>query len=241
MQRNTAATIAFGYRLGRLRRDRNWTVATLAERTELEPQQIEQIEAGRVSPVLEELRALAGGLELNFSRLMELDELKIGLGASSLERARLVGNLMRALGHLTADGPAIVLAPGMAVEIPGPLDLEFGVSGVAWPDVVVVCEEPLTHCGAVLVNPAFVVEVLTPEIERAKRDEIVEAYLSIDSLLDCLIVDLAAIRVEHHQRADAGDWQQHDHGPGELVQLRALAGGLAVDDLYRGWSAPDRT
>jgi len=241
MQRRTTSTIAFGYRLGRLRRDRRWTVATLAERTKIEPLRIEQIEAGRASPVLDELRALAGGLDLNLSRLLELDELQIGLGVSNLERTRLVGNLVCALGHSIADGSASVLAPGMAVEIPGSQELAALESGVAWPDAVVVCEEPLTYCGAVLVNPALVVEVFAPESERDKRDEIVEAYLAIDSLLDCLIVDLAAIRVEHHRRTDEGGWQQHEHGPGDLVQLRALAGSLAVDDLYRGWSAPDRT
>ena len=77
------------------------------------------------------------------------------------------------------------------------------------PDVVVSCEDEQfdpkrTH---ILLNPHVLVEVLSPSTRNRDRTTKLEAYQSLPSLLDYLIVWPDMVRIEHYARQSETDWR----------------------------------
>lgn len=68
----------------------------------------------------------------------------------------------------------------------------------ACPDVTVVCGKPLPadDCQDILLNPAVIVQVLSPTTEKYDCGAKFRHYVTIDSLKDYSLVDQFAMRVE---------------------------------------------
>ena len=65
---------AFGRRIVQLRTARGWTAVELGQHAEIEIEKLEQIERGSESASLDEMRRLAGALEITLSVLMDFRE-----------------------------------------------------------------------------------------------------------------------------------------------------------------------
>ncbi|MFO7562644.1 MAG: Uma2 family endonuclease [Enhygromyxa sp.] len=104
-----------------------------------------------------------------------------------------------------------------------------------YPDAVVVCGEMQTEPEAkdVLVNPAVVVEVLSPSTEAYDRGVKWEAYQRLPSLTDYLLVTQTKPRVEHYRREPDGSWSYRVHEAGDTITLTNQA-QLAIDAIYEG-------
>jgi Uma2 family endonuclease len=78
-----------------------------------------------------------------------------------------------------------------------------------YPDVVVVCEEPLFHDDRkdIVLNPVLVVEVLSKSTEAFDRGAKFEAYQTLVSLKEYLLVAQDASRVEQYLRDEDGSWR----------------------------------
>jgi Uma2 family endonuclease len=102
-------------------------------------------------------------------------------------------------------------------------------------DVVLICGPMQTEAEAkdVLVNPAVVVEVLSPSTEGYDRGVKWEAYQRLPSLTDYLLVSQDHPRVEHFRRNPDGSWNYLVFEAGDTITLANQA-RLAIDAIYEG-------
>ena len=102
-------------------------------------------------------------------------------------------------------------------------------------DAVVVCggmqSEP--NASDVLVNPAVIVEVLSPSTETHDRGAKWEAYQRLSSLSDYLLVAQTQIRIEHFHRESDGSWRYRVLEAGGAIMLGSGV-QLSVDAIYEG-------
>lgn len=101
-------------------------------------------------------------------------------------------------------------------------------------DAVCVCGgfESDPAAADVLVNPAIIVEVISPTTERYDRGEKWEAYQRIPSVTDYLLVAQGSARIEHYRREGDG-WKYRLVESGGTIELTNGA-SLTVDAIYLG-------
>lgn len=105
-----------------------------------------------------------------------------------------------------------------------------------YPDASVVCgrfasapEDP-----EATINPAALVEVLSPTTEAYDRGEKFAKYQSLPAFREYLLVSQDRPRVERYLRGDDGTWLWRAYTAGEQVPLTCAGVELSVDDLYAG-------
>jgi Uma2 family endonuclease len=102
-------------------------------------------------------------------------------------------------------------------------------------DVVLICGPMQTEPAArdVLTNPTVVVEVLSPSTEVYDRGLKWQAYRSLSSLTDYLLVSQTETLVEHYRRDSDGSWRYFEYKAGDTITL-ANGAQLAMDPIYQG-------
>jgi Uma2 family endonuclease len=84
----------------------------------------------------------------------------------------------------------------------------------AYPDLTVVCGEPILHDdhGDVLLNPVVIFEVLSRSTEAYDRGEKFERYKTVETLTDYVLVSQDRPRLEHFSRQPDGTWSLKEVG-----------------------------
>jgi Uma2 family endonuclease len=95
----------------------------------------------------------------------------------------------------------------------------------AYPDLTVVCGEPLLHDdhGDVLLNPVVIFEILSRSTESYDRGEKFERYKTIETLTDYVLVSQDRPRLEHFSRQPDGTWS--------LTEVSALESSLDIASI----------
>lgn len=105
-----------------------------------------------------------------------------------------------------------------------------------YPDIVGVCDEPQFEDAEVdtLVNPALIIEVLSPSTERYDRTGKFALYRSIPSLSEYLLIAQDDYRIDYYRRTPDGLWFIGEAQGRESGLMLAFGGGctLALADLY---------
>ena len=104
-----------------------------------------------------------------------------------------------------------------------------------YPDVVAVCEQPrfLDTERDTLLNPAVLIEVLSPSTEAFDRGLKFAHYRAIDSLQEVVFVAQDAVRVEHFMRRPGGQWLLSDRSSLDAaVELPSIACRLDLARVY---------
>jgi Uma2 family endonuclease len=117
----------------------------------------------------------------------------------------------------------------------GDLRIRVRATGLAtYPDAAVICGEPVRDADSPthVVNPAVIVEVLSPSTEDYDRGEKREHYQRIDSLKEYVLVSQDRRRVEVWLREAAGNWRPRIHEAGDRVELPSLRLDFSIDELY---------
>lgn len=117
-----------------------------------------------------------------------------------------------------------------------------------YPDLVVVCEPPEFDAEDVdtLLNPSFLVEVLSPSTEDYDRGRKPANYRTIPSLVGYLLVAQDRVHCELVARQPDGRWLLTEVQTMDAVLELPVGGGakLAIADLYarmpEGWPAAAR-
>ena len=92
-------------------------------------------------------------------------------------------------------------------------DLRVATSGASmftYPDIVVFCGKPRLqqHKGTdTLLNPIFILEILSPSTENYDRRKKFQMYREIATLQEYAIVSQEKVFVERFVRQASGDWQ----------------------------------
>lgn len=84
------------------------------------------------------------------------------------------------------------------------------------------------------LNPALIVEVLSPSTEKFDRELKFKAYKSIESLRDYLLISQEQKFVTLYTKHNERFWFQSEYVEGENLKLDSLDCELSVDEIYRG-------
>ena len=104
-----------------------------------------------------------------------------------------------------------------------------------YPDVVALCGQPelLDAEADTLLNPAVVVEVLSPSTEAYDRGVKAPAYRAMATLQEYLLVSQEAVRAEHYRRQPNGGWVLADHtGLDDSIELVSVGCTLSLAVAY---------
>ena len=156
------------------------------------------------------------------------------LAGASRQHNLIVWMLPIVLDRLIAGQPFEGYVGDMRVRVPdGPY---------YYPDAVVAPSPPSLEDeeADTLLDPLVIVEVLSPSTEGIDRGEKLDAYRTIPSLRDYLIVSQDRPRVERYSRLSATEWRlvTHalvTHGENAAVPL-ALGRDLRLAEVYARWS-----
>jgi Uma2 family endonuclease len=164
------------------------------------------------------------------------------LGASDPKLELLEGEVVAFAGGSVAHGmlcSRLHMAVGAATKPPGhvftsDVAVRLAERGTyVFPDVSRTCER-LDANAMYVTAPDLVVEVISPESKARDRGEKLDAYQSIPSVMEYLLVDSRRVWVCVFRRMAGGFWTETTYGIGETVELRTAGVAIDVADLYAG-------
>jgi Uma2 family endonuclease len=141
---------------------------------------------------------------------------------------RIATNLAARLLLALDGGPCQVFNSDMRVHIPA--------TGLyTYPDVSVVCGEPVFVQSDNLANPILVIEVLSKSTKRYDRTEKFLHYQSLSSLKEYLLVSHDPRLITHCTRLGGEDWRietvDNDRGS---IALSCIGVEITFDHMYAG-------
>lgn len=105
-----------------------------------------------------------------------------------------------------------------------------------YPDAAVVCGKPIFEKLAgfdVLTNPILIVEGLSSGSAKVDRTEKREAYQSLPSVMEYLLIEQSAPHITQYVRQPDGKWLRNDFGDLKtVVNLSSIECTLALDAVY---------
>ncbi len=105
----------------------------------------------------------------------------------------------------------------------------------AYPDIVALCGEPQFDDAQkdILLNPAVIIEVLSPSTEAYDRGGKFEHYRKLASLAEYLLVSQEKPRIEHYVRQPDNLWLLSEASSlQDTVHLPSIDCSLSVADVY---------
>jgi Uma2 family endonuclease len=153
----------------------------------------------------------------------------VAMAGASWEHNVIQANTIRELATRLRRGPCQATTNELRVWIPAHAIYTY-------PDLVVVCGEPQFQDAEVdtLLNPALIIEILSPSTERHDRGRKFAHYRTISSLVEYLLIAQDEPRIDYYHREPDGRWFIGDaHGLDATLAL-VVGGGctLALADIY---------
>jgi Uma2 family endonuclease len=150
------------------------------------------------------------------------------MSGGSMRHAGLQANIIIELGVALRGSDCRMFTSDLRVRVlPGRM--------YAYPDVTVVCGKPVPADDHqdILLNPAVIFEVLSPNTEKYDRGIKFQYYLSLETLKDFILVDQNKVRVEHYARGSPGAWtfRAYEQLDDEL-KIDSIGVSLALSRIY---------
>ena|ERR1700681_392424 len=148
-------------------------------------------------------------------------------GASRVHNL-IAGNVFASLHAQLLGSPCEVYTNDMRVRTPTDL--------LTYPDVVAVCGEPRFSDAEfdTLLNPKFVVEVLSKSTEAYDRLTKLDHYRTIPGLEEIVSVAQDRVRIEHWRRQADGSWLVEELADlGRTLELVSVSCNLPLATVYR--------
>ena len=150
------------------------------------------------------------------------------MAGESPEHSLINANLIAVFVSQLKGGRCRAFSPNMKVRTgPGAL--------YSYPDLAIVCGEPalLDEHRDVILNPAIVVEVLSPSTEAYDRGKKFLRYQRIQTLTDYLLVAQDETRIEHFVRKPNGHWDWScSTGSDGLIQIASIGCEFRLGEVY---------
>lgn len=156
-----------------------------------------------------------------------LDGQMLAMTGASRRHNLIVANLMRELGIQLKHRPCELFPSDMRVRI-------SSANVYTYPDVSAVCGEPRFEDGEAdtLLNPTFVLEVLSPSTEAYSRGRKFHWYQSLDSLSELVLVSQDLPVMEQYVRQGESWLFRSAEGLGAVLTLPSIQAELALGDVY---------
>jgi Uma2 family endonuclease len=104
-----------------------------------------------------------------------------------------------------------------------------------YPDISVACEVTIADARdkSALLNPALIVEVLSPGTEAYDRGQKFTFYKQLDSLREYVLIAQDKVCVERFSRQDNGEWPSLKHASlDDVLELPSIGCRIALRDIY---------
>ena len=159
----------------------------------------------------------------------------LGMAGATYDHNRVKENLVGELHPQLKGGPCFTLSSDMKVKVEA-------TGLLAYPDIMVVCGEPrfLDDKKDVLLNPAILVEVLSPSTQSYDRGAKFRHYQQIPSLQEIVLVAQDEPVCERFVRQPDGTWNlaTATRLEDELVFVTVPA-RVRLGDIYAGTTFPE--
>ena len=158
-----------------------------------------------------------------------LDESIHAMAGESLSHSRICINLAGEIRAKLKGKSCEALSPNMKVRAES--------KGMfAYPDLTIVCGEPVFHDKQrdVLLNPKVIFEVLSPSTERYDQTKKFFRYRKeLPTLTDYVLIYQDAPFVEHHEKMPDGRWS-HNAADGieDILQISSIKIELSLHEIY---------
>jgi Uma2 family endonuclease len=152
------------------------------------------------------------------------------MAGGSEDHSALAAEVLRALGNAIGGRPCRVHTSDLRIYVEA-----FGLA--TFPDGSVLyrtLEQHRPSPSATALNPSILLEVTSDSSEEYDTGTKLEAYMTIPSLRECIIVSHRERRIAVHTRAERGDWEARLAIAGGRVGVASLGADLVVDEIYRG-------
>lgn len=157
-----------------------------------------------------------------------VDGVVYAMTGARINHIRIVGNITTRLNIQLETRPCSVLPSEMKVRMPDSRKFFY-------PDVTVVCGEPEFHDERtdIILNPVLLVEVLSDSTEKFDRGLKFQAYQTLESLREYLLVAQDRVFVEQYVRGAGGKWTYSATiGPESMLALPSIECTLRLADVY---------
>jgi Uma2 family endonuclease len=166
-----------------------------------------------------------------------LDGYLYAMAGESLSHAIICTNLVGTLQVQLRGTPCLPLSKDMKVRSsPLPQTPRFRKGLFSYPDLVIVCGEPLFHDAHrdILLNPKVIIEVLSPSTEAFDRGGKFLRYQTWNpTLTDYVLVSQEAPIMEHFIRRDDESWSYYVYqGLERQVSIASVSCALRPADVY---------
>lgn len=151
-----------------------------------------------------------------------------GMGGATARHVQITVNISSELHSLLREQPCMIYSADLRVCV----DRK---RMYAYPDIVVVCEEPqfLDAEMDTLLNPVLIIEVLSESTKNYDRGEKFERYRSIPSFREYLLVAQDRVYVERLLKQDDGTWVFSDtNDPSGSVELASVGCRIPLSEIY---------
>ncbi len=104
-----------------------------------------------------------------------------------------------------------------------------------YPDVMIVAGEPeyFNNRTDTIVNPKVIVEVLSKSTKGYDREDKFQAYRTIDSFQEYLLIDQTQIRIEQYSKTGKKRWTFDEYdNEDRTIALSSISFEMSLSDLY---------
>jgi Uma2 family endonuclease len=151
------------------------------------------------------------------------------MAGGSEEHSALAAEVLRVLGNALGDHPCRAHTSDLRIYVEA-------VGLATFPDGAVVCgrlEQHEPSPDATALNPLVLIEVTSDSSEEYDTGGKLEAYRTIPSLRDYIIISHRERRITVHHRDGDGGWITRVAIRAGRVLVESLAATLVVDEIYR--------
>lgn len=151
------------------------------------------------------------------------------MSGGSPEHALLGARIGRLLGNQIDAKGCLVYSSDVKIKVPIMPPYRYG-------NISALCGQPIYEQidnQKLLVNPALIVEVLSPSTEKYDREKKFKAYKSIESLREYLLIWQNEKFVTLYTKDNEKFWFQSHYETGETFTLESLDCELKVDEIYQ--------
>ena len=162
--------------------------------------------------------------------IYDTQEETLGMAGAGYRHNVIFSNLFWRLGYKLNGHPCRPLGSDMRVNIPEN-------TLYTYPDISIVCrdipEEEMDNDN--LIEPAVLIEILSPSTRNYDRGKKFKLYQDIPTLKEYVLVDTEAVSVEAFRLNGNGRWQLEEYKRGEdILHIHTVDFQLSLSELYRG-------
>lgn len=151
----------------------------------------------------------------------------VAMSGASFDHNFITGDIFGELRAQLRDGRCKAAASDMRVKV-------SKTGSYFYPDVVVFCGEPQAEDSTsdTLLNPALIIEVLSPSIEARDRGEKFWHYQQLASLQEYILVSQDQVCVEHYLREGTYWLRTEFRELEDVMSLPSIECELCLRDIY---------